>query len=176
MKPPATEPSAISAPEPPPLNTEKATQAPTFDNTTQDYPEGTRRYHILKENNTTEVDILPERPDLKENEPPEVDPPPDNQTVPWEAQVGWTYIGHGEWAQLEQVEQASHGNKLELEQDWIRAWLSKNDNDIRIHQEVMEKGCPNRWGAKIQVHSAWNLQLMADLLRNYEDREIAEWL
>ena len=94
-----------------------------------------------------------------------------------EAQLGWIYVGHGEWVQVNnQVETVSHNNSLEIEPEWVRKWRSKEDPDIGRHLEVRNKGYPNRWGAQVQVKSTWNLRLMGDLLQKYEDKEVVEWL
>ena len=104
----------------------------------------------------------------------------DSSTVgsdPLEAQLGWVYTGHGEWIQEDtSIGSTSHGNQLHVEQEWIRKWRIRHDDDLRIHHEVKEKGYPNRWGAKIPVKSAWNVQLFRSLLINYEDKEVVEWL
>ena len=98
-------------------------------------------------------------------------------TTPWEAQVGWHYIGHGEWVQVDTSEHnMGHGNALEKEPDWVKKWLASHDPDIKQHHEVKTKGYPNRWGAKIKVKSRWNLDLLEDLLTGYEDQDIVEWL
>ena len=56
--------------------------------------------------------------------------------------------------------------------------LENNDDDIRLCREVQEKGYPNRWGARVQVKSRWNLQLFEQLLseHGYEDMDIVQWL
>ena len=36
--------------------------------------------------------------------------------------------------------------KLDREPDWIRAWRGTIDEDVKLHQEVVEGGYPNRWG------------------------------
>ena len=44
---------------------------------------------------------------------------------PWEAQVGWIYMGHGEWTQQEIVQgehieaSRSHGRKLKTAPEWV---------------------------------------------------------
>ena len=55
-------------------------------------------------------------------------------------------------------------------------WLYNLDEDIRNHMDVMKKGYPNRWGAKIHIKSRWDLNLLEKLLRKYEDKEVVEWL
>ena len=67
--------------------------------------------------------------------------------LPWQAQVGWIYAGHGEWSPRENGLRATeHGNKLEHEPQWIKQWLEKKDEDVQINQEVRHNGYPNRWG------------------------------
>ena len=96
---------------------------------------------------------------------------------PWEAQTGWLYIGHGEWAQGETQEEGSnHGSKLEQEPMWVKNWLAKQDDDVKRHEKVWEKGYPNRWGARIRVDSAWSADLLKELLQGYEDAEVVEWI
>ena len=41
---------------------------------------------------------------------------------------------------------------------------------------VHTHGYPNRWGAKIPVKSTWNLDRFEQLLQEYEDKEVVEWL
>ena len=96
---------------------------------------------------------------------------------PAETQEGWFYAGHGEWIQIE-TEQSSfhHGNMLKEQPAWVRQWLVKNDKDIQIHHLVKEKGYPNRWGAQVEVQSRWNLGRFTELLQDYEDKEVVEWL
>ena len=95
----------------------------------------------------------------------------------WEAQMEWMYAGHGEWVQPTTMgEVAEHGNKLKAEPGWVQNWLAKQDEDIRLHNQVLELGYPNRWGAKIPVNTKWNLQLLQELLEGYEDQEVTEWL
>ena len=98
-------------------------------------------------------------------------------SMPWESQVGWTYIGHGEWIQIEQSHNTkTKENTIQWEPRWVTAWMTNNDADINRHTQVLEQGYPNRWGARIPVPSAWNLQLFSNLLKSYEDQEIVEWL
>ena len=99
------------------------------------------------------------------------------ETTPWEAQVGWIYAGHSEWVQTDNATGgATHGNELRHEADWIKKWLVKNDKDIGNNLQVLNNGYPNRWGAKIEVESRWNLQLLEEQLTQYDDKEVVEWL
>ena len=89
----------------------------------------------------------------------------------------WIYLGHGEWQNSASQEATFiHGNPLEEEQHWVKQWLQKVDPDIQLHNRVLAEGYPNRWGARIEVKSKWNLELLECLLAEYEDKEIVEWL
>ena len=96
---------------------------------------------------------------------------------PWEAQVGWIYAGHGEW---EQANIDDKGSKEEVspvqEPEWIQQWLVKNDKDIGLSEVVRKGGYPNRWGACIPIESGWNLDIMKELLSDYQDKEVVDWL
>ena len=99
------------------------------------------------------------------------------ETGPWEDQLGWLYIGHGEWTQTDcQLDNESQINKIEIAPDWVVKWLNTNDEDIQLHNKVWEGGYPNRWGARIQVPSRFNIQLLQHKLKDYHDQEILEWL
>ena len=100
----------------------------------------------------------------------------DNPHQPWEAQVDWTYVGHGEWAHMEEVQEHGQGPKIEYEPYWVQEWLVKQDEDIARYDRVMKGGYPNRWGAQVVVRSKWNLQLMEQWLIDYEDKEVVQWL
>ena len=83
-----------------------------------------------------------------------------HQNTPWEAQEGWVYIGHGEWNPIDSsVEPHQQGPPLEEEPQWIKQWLEKNDEDIRIHRVVTKGGYPNRWGQESQstLGGTWRL-------------------
>ena len=96
---------------------------------------------------------------------------------PWEAQVGWLYMGHGEWDQLEGVRKVKgQRTNIQYEPQWIQQWLAKYDTDIRRHNKVRRLGYPNRWGAQVEVKSRWNLEIMQHWLQDYEDKEVVEWI
>ena len=95
---------------------------------------------------------------------------------PWEAQVGWTYMGHGEWTQNDIGEDTQWTNEILTEPYWVQQWLAKNDEDIALHHEVNKRGYPNRWGARLKVNSGWNLEKLQVKLQDYEDKEVVEWL
>ena len=70
----------------------------------------------------------------------------ENPSNPWEAQEGWTYIGHGDWVQVENLQEAvGQEDKPQTASQWVMTWLGKNDLDIKLHKDVLEKGYPNRW-------------------------------
>ena len=96
----------------------------------------------------------------------------------WQVQLDWAYLGEGEWVpedrQLD-AQQAGEG-QIERVSELEGKWMCQLDPDIKLHMEVMKKGYPNRWGARIPVKSKWNLELMESLLHNYEDKEVVEWL
>ena len=41
---------------------------------------------------------------------------------------------------------------------------------------VLREGYPNRWGARRPVRTKWNLELLEELLEDYEDKEVVEWM
>ena len=90
--------------------------------------------------------------------------------------MGWTYAGHGEWTPTEEEVGQTIGSKPDSEPEWIYRWRCNNDEDIKIHQEVMKNGYPNRWGARRPVQTKWNLALFKELLEEYEDKEVTEWM
>ena len=69
----------------------------------------------------------------------------------------------------------NHHNLTQEGPDAIR-WMRTLDADIQLHHEVWEKGYPSRFGAKIPVQSGWNLDKLEQYLRDYEDKDIVEWL
>ena len=96
----------------------------------------------------------------------------------WQAephQGEWHYTESGEWMRETQGEpEINHDNPLIVERD--KMLNSQWEGDLTLHQEVLTKGYPNRWGAKIELQHRWNLNLLQDLLEDYPDREIVEWL
>ena len=57
--------------------------------------------------------------------------------------MGWTYIGHGEWVQLDTDDTArGHNNQLHTEPMWVQKWLEKNDKDIALHMAVTRRDTP----------------------------------
>ena len=51
----------------------------------------------------------------------------------------------------------------------------ENDDLMRAHM-VKTGGYPNRYGAKIPVQCKWNLEKFEELLQDYEDKEVTEWM
>ena len=95
----------------------------------------------------------------------------------WQPQLNWTYAGHGEWIPQELLNTNCNTKRpIKQEAKEVMEWLSHSDKDIKLHQEVVRKGYPNRWGARIPVQSNWNLELMDSLLRHYEDMEVVDWI
>ena len=101
----------------------------------------------------------------------------EHSTEVWEVTNEWTYMGHGEWALLDEgmsEEQSCKG--IETEPEWIFKWWCTTDEDVRLHNEVLKGGYPNRWGARRPVTTRWNLELLEELLIDYEDKEVVEWI
>ena len=65
----------------------------------------------------------------------------------WEENTSWCYIGHGEWAPPEETEEGARDLQLDKDPEWVYAWRCQHDADIKLHQEVLRRGYPNRWGA-----------------------------
>ena len=95
---------------------------------------------------------------------------------PWEAHTVWTYIGHGEWVPPEDKNLTEAGQELNKEPEWIYKWWCTTDEDIRRHQEVISQGYPNRWGARRPVPTKWNIELLEEQLKEYEDNTVVEWM
>ena len=93
----------------------------------------------------------------------------------WEVPRDWVYIGHGEWSSPEE-EPILHTPQIDKEPEWVYKWRCNNDEDVRLHNEVITKGYPNRWGARRPVKTRWNLELLEELLQEYEDKEVVEWI
>ena len=86
------------------------------------------------------------------------------------------YIGQGEWISMENEQLDEKEHPLAWESKEARAWWQQLDEDTHNHQQVLEKGYPNRWGAKIPVKSGWNLEKMEQYLEKYHDKEVVQWL
>ena len=50
------------------------------------------------------------------------------------------------------------------------------DTDLQLHEAVLKGGYPNRWGARIPVKTKWNLERFEELLKDYSDSEVVEWI
>ena len=59
---------------------------------------------------------------------------------------------------------------------WESMEMQVDNEDLLLTHMVRQKGYPNRWGAKIPLKPKWNLQRMQQLLQNYEDKEVVEWM
>ena len=94
----------------------------------------------------------------------------------WDIAKDWTYVGHGEWVPPEETPPTPNPTELAWEPTWIYKWRCNHDEDIKLHQEVLDKGYPNRWGARRPVKAKWNLDKFEELLHDYEDKEVVEWL
>ena len=90
----------------------------------------------------------------------------------------WIYAGHGEWIPPEEGKQNTEQDVATLvrEPAWVYKWLCNNNEDIRLHQAVIEGGYPNIWGARRPVNTRWNLDTFQQLLVEYEDKEVVEWM
>ena len=88
----------------------------------------------------------------------------------------WTYVGEGEWALIDRSPGQKDPIRIERENSCGMRWMESLDEDIKLHYEVIRGGYPNRYGAKRQVKSKWNLELLQELLMGYEDKEVVEWL
>ena len=103
-----------------------------------------------------------------------------NEKGDWEATAGWAYIGHGEWAPPEgdEIHDPMQQSTLTLdrEPEWIHKWRCQVEEDFKLHKEVLEYGYPNRWGARRPVKTKWNLDKFGELLRDYHDKEVVEWI
>ena len=65
---------------------------------------------------------------------------------------------------------------MDRDPEWVYKWRCQVDRDIKLHQEVMDKGYPNRGGARRPVNTKWNLEKFEELLVNYLDKEVVEWI
>ena len=93
----------------------------------------------------------------------------------WEAMSGWTYMGHGDWAASEETI-TGETNQVNWDPGWICNWRCTVDKDLELHRQVISKGYPNRWGARRPVKTKWNLEVFQEKLKDYEDKEVVEWL
>ena len=68
-----------------------------------------------------------------------------------------------------------------VEENYVQWWEQSmreemNFQDLLIAHKVIQSGKHNRFGYRIPVNSSWNLRLFKDLLQEYEDQELLEWL
>ena len=54
--------------------------------------------------------------------------------------------------------------------------LQTDNQDLMMAHLVRRDGYPNRYGARIPVRNTWNLDEFVELLRDYHDKEIIEWM
>ena len=47
---------------------------------------------------------------------------------------------------------------------------------VELCNKVISGGYPNAWGARIPVKSGWDLELLEQLLSDYADKEVVNWL
>ena len=94
----------------------------------------------------------------------------------WEILNEWNYMGHGEWAPPEDKPPGGDIKVMGREPSWIYKWRCTTDKDMDLHQKVCEQGYPNRWEARLPVDTKWNLELFKQLLVDYEDIEVVEWI
>ena len=66
--------------------------------------------------------------------------------------------------------------QIQADPEWIYKWRCENDEDIRLHHQVITEGYPNRWGARRPVKTKWNLEKFEELLTNYHDKEVVDWI
>ena len=62
----------------------------------------------------------------------------------WEVPTDWMYTGHGEWTPPEEPTPITRGETPPKESEWIYKWRCSTDEDISLHQRVLEGGYPNR--------------------------------
>ena len=82
----------------------------------------------------------------------------------------------GTWGNWDDPDEMKPTKELQTASESEMNKLQVNHDDISLHNKVWEQGYPNRWGAKIPLKNRWNLEAMDQLLQEYEDREVVEWL
>ena len=65
------------------------------------------------------------------------------------------------------------GKKLEANMEELRV---NKEWYVKLSDEVHYSGMPNRFGVRRRVNNTWNLRLLKQLLKDYEDNEVCEWL
>ena len=97
----------------------------------------------------------------------------------WEHVSELMYLGHGEWGFPEDGMSEDRGetkDTIQWDPEWVRNWRMSVDRDVALHHQVRQGGYPNRWGARIPIAKKWNIELLQELLKDYGDKEIVEWL
>ena len=94
-----------------------------------------------------------------------------------------TYVGQGEWVLLDSSTGQEAADTLKgdsssigWDPEWIHKWRCTIDKDLQLHERVIREGYPNRWGAQVPIETRWNLDRLQELLHNYEDQEVVEWI
>ena len=54
--------------------------------------------------------------------------------------------------------------------------MQMENPDLMNNYLVRKKGYPNRYGARIPLNSNWDLDRLEELLQEYQDKEIVEWI
>ena len=96
----------------------------------------------------------------------------------WDTTEEWTYVGHGEWVPPENglPQGVEATGTVQWDPEWVYKWRCTSDKDLQNHIQVLEEGYPNRWGARIPIETKWNLDLFEQLLEDYDDKEVVEWM
>ena len=95
-------------------------------------------------------------------------------TDTWNTQ--WLYAGHGTWTQPEEPTHMSTTNVFKTAHTLDRLRMETDNADLMTAAQVRKKGYPNRYGARIPVKCRINTEELSNLLVNYEDKEVVEWL
>ena len=88
----------------------------------------------------------------------------------------WIYQGEGEWTQMEDPRSLQPTNRFKELTTMEQLRLQTTNQDLMIAQLVKKGGYPNRYGARIPIQSKWNLHKLEELLKDYHDKEVVEWL
>ena len=54
--------------------------------------------------------------------------------------------------------------------------MQTDNEDLMLAHMVRKQGYPNRFGTKIPIKTKWNLDKLGQLLNNYQDKEVVEWM
>lgn len=89
----------------------------------------------------------------------------------------WRYSGHGEWEFTEDLLNKAEAKKApEQMTNWEMIKARTNNEHLMRHFLVMKHGYPNRYGARVEIPTQWNLEKFTQKLEGYHDKEIIEWL